>query len=99
MMDDSFVDASDGDTTGHYAEWRIGADAAAIASPTFIPQLTDPLTAVAVGGCAQGDGTMMGIAGIDPYSIIAFVQEHTQEYATMIAITLTSWRMRPSRQP
>ncbi len=53
LMDDSFFDASDGDTTGHYTEWRVGPDAATITAPAFTPQYTDPLTAVSVGGCGQ----------------------------------------------
>ncbi|HEV8436208.1 MAG TPA: PKD domain-containing protein [Thermoanaerobaculia bacterium] len=68
MMDDSFVDASDGDTTGHYTEWRVGPDAATISSPTFIPQLTDPLTAVAVGGCGQHTLSMTAHYGYNAYS-------------------------------
>jgi len=68
MMDDSFVDASDGDTTGHYTEWRVGPDAATITSPTFIPQLTDPLTAVSVGGCGQHTLSMTAHYGYSAYS-------------------------------
>ncbi|HEY2090852.1 MAG TPA: PKD domain-containing protein [Thermoanaerobaculia bacterium] len=68
MMDDSFVDASDGDTTGHYTEWRVGPDVATITSPTFIPQLTDPLTPVGVGGCGQHTLAMTAHYGYTAYS-------------------------------
>ena len=53
VMDDLFYDASDGDTAGHYTEWRIGADLATITTPSFLPQYLGPATGVAVGACGQ----------------------------------------------
>src|SRR5207248_1560921 len=38
---------------GHYAEWRVGADLAAITAPAFVPVYGDPLTAQPVGTCGQ----------------------------------------------
>jgi hypothetical protein len=67
VSDDSFYDASDGDTTGHYTEWRIGADAATISAPAFVPQLATPVTAVP-GGCGQHTLSMTAHYGYSVYS-------------------------------
>ncbi|HEX7137124.1 MAG TPA: PKD domain-containing protein, partial [Vicinamibacterales bacterium] len=68
VSDDSFYDASDGDTGGHYSEWRIGADAATIAAPAFTPQLASPTVAVSVGGCGQHALSMTAHYGYAAYS-------------------------------
>jgi len=68
VSDDSFYDASDGDTPGHYTEWRIGADAATISAPAFTPQLATPTTPVPIGGCGQHTLSMTAHYGYSAYS-------------------------------
>jgi PKD repeat protein len=68
MMDDYFYDASDGDTTGHYAEWRLGPDAATIAAPSFIPTYTDPVTGFPAAGCGQHTLSMTAHYGYTAFS-------------------------------
>jgi PKD repeat protein len=51
VADDSFYDASDGDTGGHYTEWRFADDPSGIAVAT--PQYTTSPAGVGVGTCGQ----------------------------------------------
>lgn len=56
VIGDSFFDASNGDSSGHTTEWRIGDNVAAITSPTLQSLYLSPTSPVSVGGC--GDHAM-----------------------------------------
>jgi PKD repeat protein len=67
VADDSFFDASDGDTTGHYTDWRIGADAASI--PSIAPNYQPSTASVPVGGCGQHTLLMTAHYGYSTFAI------------------------------